>query len=123
MEKKIPKWEIEEFDEKDRKYDYSSYALDKAQENKIIKKNEHLTVNNLVTGELYNYKEMCALLNEKAQTDSVQRKRQEENWTAFFEFKKVPRIGYKILKIYKKPKLSKLVDESIKEYNFLPQNT
>ena len=65
MEKKIPKWEIEEFDEKDRKYDYSSYALDKAQENKIIKRNEHLTVNNLVTGELYSYKEMCALLNEK----------------------------------------------------------
>ena len=65
MEKKIPKWEIEEFDEKDRKYDYSSYALDKAQENKIIKRNEHLTVNNLVTGEFYSYKEMCVLLNEK----------------------------------------------------------
>ena len=49
MEKKIPKWEIEEFDEKDRKYDYSSYALHKTQENKIIKRNERLTVNNLVT--------------------------------------------------------------------------
>ena len=115
MEKKIPKWEIEEFDEKDRKYDYSSYALDKAQENKIIKRNEHLTVNNLVAGELYSYKEICVLLNENPKTDTNKRKRQEENWAAFFEFKKVPRIGYKIFKIYKKPKLSKLINDSIKE--------
>ena len=88
MEKKIPKWEIEEFDEKDRKYDYSSYALDKAQENKIIKRNEHLTVNNLVVGELYSYKEICALLNENPKTDTNKRKRQEENWAAFLNLKR-----------------------------------
>ena len=56
---KIPKWETEEFTPEDRKYEYSSYAIDVQEKEKKIKKVGGLITRHLKKGKIYSYKELC----------------------------------------------------------------
>lgn len=101
---KIPKWEIEEFTPEDRKYDYSSYAIDQEEREKVVTKVGTLNVKELKKGRVYAYKELCQLLGDKIQTNPDQKYNQQRKWECYFEFTPIKRKGFQITRIYKEPK-------------------
>ena len=102
--RKIPKWEIEEFTPEDRKYEFSSYAIDIEEKEKKIKKVGTVNTWNLKRGKIYPYKELCEILGDKPQTNPDQKYNQQRKWECFFEFVQIKRRGFQITRIYKEPK-------------------
>ena len=80
--RKIPKWEVEEFTPQDRKYDYSSYAIDQEEKEKVINKVGLLDVKGLKKGRIYSYKELCQLIGDKPQTNPDQKYNQQQGTVA-----------------------------------------
>ena len=101
---KIPKWETEEFTPEDRKYEYSSYAIDVQEKEKKIKKVGELITRHLKKGRIYSYKELCELIGDTPQTSSDKRYNQQRKWECYFEFVPIKRKGFQITRIYKEPK-------------------
>ena len=102
--RKIPKWEIEEFTPEDRKYEFSSYAIDIEEKEKKIKKVGTVNTWNLKRGKIYPYKDLCEILGDKPQTNPDQKYNQQRKWECFFEFVQIKRRGFQITRIYKEPK-------------------
>ncbi len=107
--RKIPKWEVEEFTPEDRKYDYSSYAIDQEEKEKVMMKVGMLNVSKLKKGGIYSYKELCQLIGDKVQTNPDQKYNQQRKWECFFEFEPVSRKGFQITRIYKEPRYSNYI--------------
>lgn len=107
--RKIPKWEVEEFTPQDRKYDYSSYAIDQVEKEKVINKVGLLNVKDLKKGRIYSYKELCQLIGDKPQTNPDQKYNQQRKWECFFEFEPISRKGFMITRIYKEPRYANYI--------------
>lgn len=116
MHKKTPIWEIEEFTPENRKYEYSSYAVDKSLEKSKADKVGTLDTSKIKKNRIYSYKELCELLDEKVQTSSEGKYNQQRKWECFFEFIPIKRKGFQIGRIYKEPRYERYVTaKEIKE--------
>ena len=116
MYEKVPIWEVEEFTPENRKYEYSSYAIDKRIERAKVGKVGTLDTTRIKKGKTYSYKELCGLLGEKVQTNPEGKYNQQRKWECFFEFIPIKRKGFQIGRVYKVPRYDRYITaKEIKE--------